>query len=765
MRHRVPFLILAFVSNALNPWFALSAGEPPKDAPPHVHVSSKREMEIIRGPKSGDDRARWLQEQRRWREEFNCSIGFETTEYDRPELAWRLRDFVQTMLMVEDRYFYDPVAARYTVDRYLDDLESRYGGVDSVILWAIYPNIGVDHRNQFDLLRDLPGGPAALRGVIADFHRRSVRVFLPIMPWDIGTRDEGRSLAETVVALARDLGADGVFGDTVRGFTRDYVQTARSLGCPLVFEHESTMVEEDRLSWGTMSWGYWLYGPEPVLSKYKWVEPRHKVHVCERWAKDRTDQLQSAFFNGVGYETWENIWGIWNPLNSRDAAVVRRMAAIERSMTDLLIGADWEPFATTGATGIHASKFPGAGQALWLLVNRTADDLQAALPIAPRAPSARYFDLWNGREISPRAAERGVVLSFPIEAWGFGAVLAADATRVPPGIDALLEASARLAGTPLGPRRGEAPPLRQTIVPIVRTAPVSAAPDGMVRIPAGRFRFRVSGVEIEGGDKPGVDVQYPWEDAPRRHHDKVIAIDAFYIDRHPVTTAQFRRFLDHSGYRPCDAHNFLRDWIDGAPPAGWEKKPVTRVSLEDARAYAAWAGKRLPHEWEWQYAAQGTDERDHPWGSGANPLAVPAASHTRELPPPTDVDSHPQGASPFGVEDMTGNIWQWTDEFTDEHTRAAIIRGGCAYRPDGSKWYFPTNSTLREHGKYLLMAPSRDRAGTVGFRCAVDAAATTRADAPATSGCAHLLVGSPSAPLRPNAISVVTDVQGYGTRR
>jgi formylglycine-generating enzyme required for sulfatase activity len=70
--------------------------------------------------------------------------------------------------------------------------------------------------------------------------------------------------------------------------------------------------------------------------------------------------------------------------------------------------------------------------------------------------------------------------------------------------------------------------------------------------------------------------------------------------------------------------------------------------------------------------------------------------------------------------DTTGNVWQWTDEFSDEHTRAAIVRGGSYYRPQGSMWYFPQAHKLTEHGKYLLMAPSKDRAGTLGFRCVMD---------------------------------------------
>jgi formylglycine-generating enzyme required for sulfatase activity len=198
-------------------------------------------------------------------------------------------------------------------------------------------------------------------------------------------------------------------------------------------------------------------------------------------------------------------------------------------------------------------------------------------------------------------------------------------------------------------------------------------------------------------------------------------IDSFYIDKFPVTNAQFHAFLDASHYHPADDHNFLRDWKDGNYPAGWDNKPVTWISLEDARAYAKWAGKRLPHEWEWQYAAQGIDGRVYPWGNDWRNSCAPQQEHGHDLRGPTNVDAFPCGASPFGVMDLTGDVWQWTDEFQDEHTRAAILRGGGYYRPSGSRWYFPSAYRLDEHGKYLLIAPSKDRAGTLGFRCVKDA--------------------------------------------
>ena len=198
-------------------------------------------------------------------------------------------------------------------------------------------------------------------------------------------------------------------------------------------------------------------------------------------------------------------------------------------------------------------------------------------------------------------------------------------------------------------------------------------------------------------------------------------IKSFYIDKFPVTNAEFKKFLDATHYHPQDDVNFLRDWKDGNYPSGWDNRPVTWVSIEDARAYAAWAGKRLPHEWEWQYAAQGTDGRLYPWGNDWNAAAVPVPDKSRTMRGPDPVDAHSKGASPFGVMDLVGNVWQWTEEFTDDHTRGGILRGGSYYQPQGSIWYFPQAYKLTEHGKLLMVSPSMDRSGALGFRLAQDA--------------------------------------------
>jgi formylglycine-generating enzyme required for sulfatase activity len=662
----------------------------------------------------------WLKDLRQWRRERLIRMGYDGGEYQRPELLWTQRDFIQPQMMAEERYFHDPAAGKYTVDRYLDDLDKRYGGIDSVLIWPVYPNIGIDNRNQWDLARDMPGGVAGLHRMVEDFHRRGVRVFFPSMPWDTGTRDVAQPYWNAAAQLMAEIGADGVNGDTFNGMPRAYRTASDQTGHPVTFEPEGSPSADEMLMWNNQSWGYWKYPFAPMVSKLKWLEPRHMINVCDRWARDKTDNLQAAFFNGVGYESWENIWGIWNQITQRDAEALRRVAYVERQFADLLVEREWEPYAPTLQYGVFATRFPGEGRTLWTVVNRNEYDVGGEQMRVRHVEGARYYDVWNGAEIKPRVEGGDAVLSFAMEPNGFGAILAAGAGVAGQKLDATLAQMRQWTRVPLESLSHEWKFLPQRMAETAATKPAPGSPAGMVHVPAGAFDFQVSGIEIEGFNWIGLDVQYPWEDAPRRVHHHLLTMKSFYMDRYPVTNAGFKKFLDATKYHPADDHNFLKDWRNGIYAEGGANKPVTWVSLEDARAYAAWAGKRLPHEWEWQYAAGGTDGRLYPWGNSWDAHAVPAAYKGRDLPGPADVDAHPAGASPFGAMDMTGNVWQWTDEFVDEHTRAAIVRGGSYYQPQGSMWYFPQAYKLNEHGKYLLMAPSKDRAGTLGFRCVMD---------------------------------------------
>lgn len=121
----------------------------------------------------------------------------------------------------------------------------------------------------------------------------------------------------------------------------------------------------------------------------------------------------------------------------------------------------------------------------------------------------------------------------------------------------------------------------------------SSTPKGMTLIPGNdNWLFQVQGVEIEGDPLPeGVDVQYPWESHPSRNHSHYISIDSYYIDTFPVTNSDYFIFLQESNYSPSDSYNFLKDWANGTFPQGWENKPVTWVSLIDAKAFCEFNGK------------------------------------------------------------------------------------------------------------------------------------------------------------------------------
>ena len=107
--------------------------------------------------------------------------------------------------------------------------------------------------------------------------------------------------------------------------------------------------------------------------------------------------------------------------------------------------------------------------------------------------------------------------------------------------------------------------------------------------------------------------------------------------------------------------------------------------------------------WEWQYAAQGGNPDNlYPWGHDADPTKYNATvDSSQDTPPRQSVHYYDSAgaASPFGVKDLVGNVWQYTSETRDAHTRAAILKGSANYRPAGSLWYFPQAIQLDEHEK------------------------------------------------------------------
>ena len=134
---------------------------------------------------------RWLDDLQHWRAERRIRTAFDPPATSaRPAL-----DAVQLHPAADDgagSLLLRSGAGRYTVDRYLDDLDKRYGGIDAVLIWATYPNMGIDDRNQLEMVASMPGGIEGVRQMVADFHRRGVRVLFPMMMWDEGTHEPGQ---------------------------------------------------------------------------------------------------------------------------------------------------------------------------------------------------------------------------------------------------------------------------------------------------------------------------------------------------------------------------------------------------------------------------------------------------------------------------------------------------------------------------------------------------------------------------------------------
>jgi formylglycine-generating enzyme required for sulfatase activity len=196
---------------------------------------------------------------------------------------------------------------------------------------------------------------------------------------------------------------------------------------------------------------------------------------------------------------------------------------------------------------------------------------------------------------------------------------------------------------------------------------------------------------------------FDWVDVPAGEYvlgreagetrQRIVDLDAFELSRTPVTNAQYEPFVDAGG---------------AEPPPHWPaaaEHPVVFVDWHDASAFCAWAGGRLPTEQEWEKAARGTDGRTFPWGDDedegrANVGAGPKRGAT------SPVGAHPGGASPFGLEDMAGNVWEWTA--SEYPAGEQVLRGGSFASP-GLAW---ARCTMRSHSR-----PVR-RAAHIGFRVA-----------------------------------------------
>ncbi len=703
---------LAIGALAASSPFAVSAVPSADDCDP--------EAPLIPAPR---DAAAWPEFRRRlatWRAARRRTLNYSDALYRRPDFAWANRCFACCFLMLCDGKFYDPVRGRYTVSKFLDHGVREFGGYDAVVLWHAYPRIGFDERNQFDFYRDLPGGLAGLRKVVQALQTREVRVFIDYNPCYTGTRREGCDDLDALVETVRAMGADGIFLDTMDKGAAVFRAKLDAARPGVVLEGEGALPVE-RIHDHHLSWAQWFADSEaPGVLRNKWFERRHLQHQIKRWDRDHSGELHAAWMNGSGMMVWENVFGSWVGWNARDRTILRTMLPIQRRFADLFTGEGWTPLVPTEQPDVYASEWAGNGMRLWTLVNRSGRPVSDLL-LKVAADRARFFDLILGRELKPGVTEGTVRLNGSMTPHGIGCFLAVEPEALPRASLGLFLKRQR-AVAKRADQSTEFPSRRTVWKQPDSITRLRQVPEGMVEIPASSFTMTVEFQVRECGFYESSEKRalVGGELHKPRTFTRQVELNRFAMDLTPVTNAQFAAFLNASRYRPRQAENFLRHWANGRPPPGKERHPVVYVDLDDARAFARWAGKRLPTEEEWQFAAEGPQHTRYPWGDEMRADACNNSSGGNTMP----VKQFPAGRSVFGCYDLCGNVWHWTEsERSDGRTRFCILKGGSCYKAAGSVWYADGGPLpCRFAAKFLLMWSGLDRCSTIGFRCAVDLA-------------------------------------------
>ncbi|HEX5011736.1 MAG TPA: SUMF1/EgtB/PvdO family nonheme iron enzyme [Planctomycetota bacterium] len=180
-------------------------------------------------------------------------------------------------------------------------------------------------------------------------------------------------------------------------------------------------------------------------------------------------------------------------------------------------------------------------------------------------------------------------------------------------------------------------------------------PPGMTFIPGGQVLVGTDAGQVtEYGQNDPTQMTQVLAETPRHP----VTVDPFFIDTTEVTNLQWKVFLDATGRKPSSAL-LENGWPEGTFPAGQENFPVSNVNIPEIREFLGWCGKRLPTEDEWTRAARGDDDRRYPWGKDwdaklcQSGMTIPMA--------PVEVGQFPRGASPYGVLDMAGNVFEWVD--------------------------------------------------------------------------------------------------------
>jgi len=685
---------------------------------------------------------------------------FDNSLFERPDLAWIRESYLIVLQMAWDRDFYDRMQGKYNYSNVIRNGIEIFDSIDVVGIWPTWPRLGLDQRNQWDLYRDLPGGTAQLRSFARMSRLAGTRLFIAYNPWDNSTRKEDHY--KGMAQLIKDTEADGVVLDTRGSSSHELQAAADSVRKGVVMYSEGMAIPADMpgiISGRVHNAIY--YSPELNLNKL--IKPDFSIfRVCDVGEDLLNREIAIAFFNGYGTELNMFRPGGRNDDYRNDLDFLSRTTFILRQNNDAFLDNEWTPLVETTIDNVYVNRFSSGDKTIYTVLNMRPEGLSDNLFRAEKSDGKHWISLWNHEILTPQykggtayiqahapgwpvthsgtrkegsvdcIAELPDILqseingdSVRIKNRGMGSVIIwkgnpsnqTERKEIGPGNDTVicvkdifgyyegkivvqLIENKRLKDENILYLKGGTPWLVSRIERTERTVDI---PPGMELVPGTRFSYNVTTNEDF--------IPYP------EVCNKIIEVESFMIDKYPVTNARYYEFLANTGYRPADTTNYLRHWRSGMYRQGQDNYPVVYVSLEDMKAYASWAGKRLPTEAEWQLAAQGTDKRKWPWGNDFHGTYCNNAFDR-----PTPVDAFVKGQSPYGIADLVGNVWQMTgDMYFNGSNYFSVIRGGSYYKPESSWWYVEGGPQPLDRTQILLMvSPGFDRNATLGFRCVKD---------------------------------------------
>jgi gamma-glutamyl hercynylcysteine S-oxide synthase len=706
--------------------------------------------------------------------------SFDNSLFEREDLKWIRKAYVSHLMQAWDNYLYDSEKGKYILDSFLKQGRNWYGGDDFTGIWPTWPSLGLDQRNQWDLFRDLPGGLNAVRKLSETCSKFGSRLFLCYNPWDESTRMENhlRGMADLIKATE----ADGMVLDTRGESNREFQQAADSVRKGVIMYSEGMAVSRDMQGIVAGRVHNALYYC-PMLNLNKFIKPEFAIfRVAELYKEPICREYNVAFFNGYGTEM--NIFAPGKPDWAKEQYhYLGRTTRILRENSDNFVSNDYIPLISTTNDQIWVNCWPAGEKTVYTIYSVIPEGFKGKLFEVQNLPGFHCVDLWRHTEKTPELSEGKWMIEAETDAFnkswlGTNNEGAVDCiARLPVYLKVNLAGdelttsatkgdSVRIwAGIPdyekkplvisigqqvtkltshfgryegkfvvqlfekdilLDERIVEIPAGTPRLVSKVEKTPVAGEiPEGMIAIPAGKFTFHAS----NGDDF----IPYPKENIGKEFY-----LPGFLMDKYPVTNRQFNAFLNASGYSPADTVRFLNHWHNGNIPPGEEDFPVVNVSWEDAKAYARWAGKRLPTEVEWQYAAQTTALNEWPWKQKKPVKRVEqvitgtlTVSNLEGIDPSLcnlgdgklyPVGKYRKGANPYGLQDLVGCVWQMTnDVYSNASYSYIIIKGGSYFKPSSSWWY--VQGGPRElHYRQQLLRVSRgfERNATVGFRCIRD---------------------------------------------